>query len=158
MPAFRLIPTDPLLNYRFHVEIQGIITAVLTECDGLSHEREVVPYKEGGTNDFIYQFPGRITQGKVRLRRGLGFDDALWNWFRVGLLTAKVKRTHVSINVMNAAKVKVQQWDLLSAWPVKYEGPEFKSEQAVAALEMLEIAHHGLKFTATAEPEAGFAG
>jgi phage tail-like protein len=71
----------------------------------------------------------------------------------VGILTGKVKRQHVTIHVMNAEKKTVQRWELFDAWPVKYEGPEMKAEQAVAALEMLELAHHGLKFTAVEPPE-----
>lgn len=153
MPAFRLVPDDVLLGYRFHVEVAGIVSAYFTECDGLSLEREVVEYKEGGTNDFVYQFPGRVTQQKIRLRRGLGYDDALWKWFAVGILTGKVKRQHVTIHVKNAEKKTVQRWELFDAWPAKYEGPEMKSEQAVAALELLEIAHHGLKFTPVDPPE-----
>ena len=152
MPAFRLITQDPLLNYKFAVELTGVVMAVFTECDGLSLEREVVPYKEGGTNDFVYQIPGRVTQNKVRLRRGLGFDDGLWNWFHVGILNGRVRRTNVSIFVMNPAKERIQQWDLLDAWPVKFEGPELKSEQAQSAMELVEIAHHGLKYTRMTPP------
>jgi phage tail-like protein len=152
MPAFRLITQDPLLNYKFTVEVRGVVMAIFTECDGLSLEREVVPYKEGGTNDFVYQFPGRVTQSKVRLRRGLGFDDGLWNWFQAGILNGRVRRTHVSIFLMNPANERMQQWDLLDAWPVKYEGPELKSEQAMAALELLEIAHHGLVYRKLTPP------
>src|SRR5512134_1396370 len=119
MPAFRLVPEDPLLGYRFHVEIQGIVSAYFTECDGLSLEREVVEYKEGGTNDFVYQFPGRVTQQKVRLRRGLGYDDDLWKWFSTGILTGKVKRQKVTIHVKNSERKTVQRWELMDAWPAK---------------------------------------
>jgi phage tail-like protein len=153
MPAFRLVPQDVLINYRFHVEVQGIVSAYFTECDGLSLEREIVEYKEGGTNDYVYQFSGRVSQQKVRLRRGLGYDDDLWAWFRRGILTGKVLRKNVTIHVKNPERKTVQRWELLSAFPAKYEGPDLKSEQAVAALELLELAHHGLIFTAVDPPE-----
>lgn len=152
MPSgvFRISNFDPALSYRFTVEMDGIQEALFTECEGLKLEREVIEYKEGGTNGYIHKFPGRIKQENIRLRRGVVFSPALWEWFKFGILTGRTKRRNLSIIVGDSAKKVVQRWDVLSAWPVKYEGPELKVDSVQAALELIELAHHGLNLQAEA--------
>jgi phage tail-like protein len=142
--AFRLVDFDPALSYKFSVEIDGVIEGQFTECEGLKLEREVIEYKEGGANMFIYKFPGRIKQENIRLRRGVTYSHYFWDWFIKGTLLGRVKRKNISIIVGDASNTVVQRWDLLNAWPVKYEGPELKVDSVQAALELIELAHHGL--------------
>lgn len=142
--VYRISDFNPALGYRFWVEIDGMAEALFTECEGLKLEREVVEYKEGGNNGFIHKLPGRIKQDNIRLRRGVVYSPALWSWFKYGILTGKTQRKHISILVGDSSKKIVQRWDVLSAWPVKYEGPELKVDSVQSALELIEIAHHGL--------------
>ena len=142
--AFRIVNFDPALSYKFAVEIEGIVEGLFTECEGLKLEREVVEHKEGGNNLFIYKFPGRLKQENIRLRRGVTYSHKLWEWFIKGVLMGTVDRKHVSIIVGDAANKVVQRWDVLEAWPVKYEGPELKTDSIQAALELIELAHHGI--------------
>ena len=135
------------VSFRYYVEMQGVVVAGFTECSGLSLEREVVPYKEGGVNDFVHQLPGRVTQSKITLKRGITYSQDLWKWFAVGMYDGKVKRINLSIIIGNAEGKKVQHWDVISAWPVKYEGPQLKSDSNEAAIETIEIAHHGLRLS-----------
>ncbi len=143
--AFRIVKNfDPALSYKFHVEIEGVIEGQFTECEGLKLEREVIEYKEGGSNLYIHKFPGRIKQENIRLRRGVTYSHNLWDWFVQGALLGTVDRKNISIIVGDASNKIVQRWDLLNAWPVRYEGPELKADSIQAALELVELAHHGL--------------
>lgn len=147
MPAFRFTSFDPLQSFRFNVEYKGILAGQFTECEGLSLEREVISHKEGGVNDYVHQLPGRVTQQKVMLRRGYISDQGLWDWFQRGIMNGKVERVNMTIYVLNNKRTTIQTWDLISAFPVKYEGPTLKADSIEAALEKLEIAHHGLRLT-----------
>jgi phage tail-like protein len=142
--AFRLVNFDPALSYKFTVEMDGIAEATFTECEGLKLEREVIEYKEGGTNNFIYKFPGRIKQENIRLRRGVVYSSAFWDWFTYGIRSGKTDRRNLSILVGDPSNKIVQRWDVISAWPVRYEGPELKADSIQAALELIELAHHGI--------------
>jgi phage tail-like protein len=37
------------------------------------------------------------------------------------------------------------RWTLDKAFPVKWVGPSFKSDEAAVAIESLELAHHGIQ-------------
>ena len=53
--------TQPLLSYRYRVEIMGLIVAGFSEVSGLEQEIEIEEYKEGGM-DFVHKFPSGIKQ------------------------------------------------------------------------------------------------
>lgn len=96
---------DPVVKFRFAVQIKGQTVGWFTECSGLSVERETVPRPEGGTNDFVHQLPGRVKQSRVTLKRGLA-DNALWKWFEKGLYDGKVERYNISIILYNSDLTK----------------------------------------------------
>ena len=130
--------------FRFYVEITGVLAAEFTECTGLSMEREVKEYTEGGTNDFVYKLPGRTRYQNITLRHGITYSRDLWDWYAVGLYDGKVKRINISIILGNNEFKKVKQWDVYDAFPVKWSGADLSTETLQVALESLEIAHHGL--------------
>ncbi len=139
---------EPIVKFRFALTMTGKngkvdVVGWFTECNGLTIEREPVGYKEGGVNDFEHQFSGRVKQSRVTLKRGLA-DNALWDWFQEGLYDGKVERRNVSIILYNSDLTKKKQWDLDSACPVKWTGPDFQSDTNQAAVEALELVHHGL--------------
>src|SRR5450631_7703 len=51
-------PQDPLLGFRFAVEIEGLVTAGFSDVTGLHGEIEVLPYREGGLNAYMWQRAG----------------------------------------------------------------------------------------------------
>ncbi len=140
---------DPMLSFKFHIEIDQIIEGFFTECSGLSAEREVESYKEGGVNQFEHKLPGRIKYGNVTLKRGMTTSNKLWAWFNENAASEtnffKVKRLSVSITQMDLTGDPVRQWSLEQAYPVKWKGPDLKSDNSQVAIETIEIAHHGIK-------------
>lgn len=149
---------EPIIKFRFALTMTGKSGTVnvigwFTECNGLTIEREPIPYKEGGVNDYVHQLPGRITQSRVTLKRGLA-DNALWDWFQAGLYDGKVERRNVSIILYNSNLTKKKQWDLDSAFPVKWTGPDFQSDTNQVAVEALELVHHGLSMKDWSNTEA----
>jgi phage tail-like protein len=132
---------DPAPAYKFHVavEVDGILEAFFTECSGLTMQREVTTYKEGGVNDYVHHLPGRVTYTNVVLKRGITASSVLWDWFQQGLYDGKVKRINVSILMFDRSGEVLKRWELENAYPVKWTGPEFKSDSNQAAIESLEL-------------------
>ena len=126
-------------GFRYYVEIQGILAAEFDECSGLSWEREVVPYQEGGVNDFVHQLPGPITISKITLKRGITYSQDVWQWFATGMYSGKAERVNMSVVVNNAEGKTVKQWDVVSAWPDRYEGPEPNADRNEAEVRAVEI-------------------
>ncbi|MCB9076081.1 MAG: phage tail protein [Anaerolineaceae bacterium] len=140
---------DPLLVFKFQVEIEGIIEGFFTECSGLSVEREVETYKEGGLNNYEHKLPGRLKYGNVTLKRGMTTSQALlWDWFHKNADDGKeffqVKRNNVTIKQLDLMGNKVKEWTLSEAYPVKWKGADLKSDGNQVAIETLELAHHGI--------------
>jgi phage tail-like protein len=141
---------DIFSTFKFHVEIGKIIKAAFTDCSGLEMSTEVKEYEEGGTNGFVHIFPGRTKYSHVTLKRGFILDNELFMWFKQMedclQQGKKFQFEQVSI-ILRSPNLDGEgmRWDLDRAFPVKWSGPTFKSDEAAVALETLEIAHHGIQ-------------
>ena len=139
---------DHFLVAKFWVEIGGVAEACFRECSGLAVETEVQEYAEGGVNDFVHKLPGRIKFSNVTLKRGWAPTDKLWKWY-AEILGGVIQPRPVSIIVFeNRGQnegVEVARWNLERAYPIKWQGPEFRSDGNGVAIETLVLAHAGWK-------------
>lgn len=136
---------DHHLGLRFWIQIEGVEVAGFSECSGLSIETEVFEYSEGGQNTYTHKLPTRTKYGNITLKRGLDPTQDLHKWYVESIDGVPNKRKHVSIMIYGPKSGDlVEKWDLMDAWPVKWVGPELKTEAGATAIETLEFAHHGL--------------
>lgn len=146
--AVQFTVADPFFHAKFWVEIAGITTAFFTECSGLSAETEVMEYAEGGLNDYYHKLPGRTKFTNITLKRGWVESDDLWNWYS-SIVAGQIQTKAVSIilyeNKGDSPAQPKARWDLDKAFPVKWQGPEFRSDSTSVAVETLEIAHAGFR-------------
>ena len=136
---------DPAYGWRFYVEIQGMIVGKFLECGGITMEREVKEYQEGGVNDFVHKLPGRVKYSDITLKRGMSFSRDLFEWFRAGIYDGHVERVNMSIILGNDEGLKVKQWDVFSAFPIKWQGPDMNTTSTQTAVETIVIAHEGIE-------------
>jgi phage tail-like protein len=151
--------SDPFATYKFHVEVDGIEGAAFSECSGLDMSVDVLEQPEGGLNEYIHKFPGRTRWSNVTLKRGISVNDALFNWYMDTLKSFNagngVKLKNVTITLysisssVNMETVKTKMFHLSNAFPVKWTGPNFKTDEAAFAVETLELAHHGITVSKT---------
>jgi phage tail-like protein len=137
---------DPFLVTKFWVEIAGVAEGVFQECSGLSVETEVLEYPEGGVNNHVHRLPGRTKYSNVTLKRGWTQSDELWKWY-AKIVAGDIERKAVSIILFenkgaNAGKEKAR-WNLDLAYPIKWQGPDFRAESNTIAVETLVLAHSG---------------
>ena len=146
---------DPPSIGRFIFAVDGGIGEIgaFTECAGLQVEIEVEEVQEGGQNQFVHRLPGRMRWPNIVLKRGITNSDALFEWFRKSSGDGfagngnKLEHTTGSVTLVDAGGMKVRQWSFVGAFPVKWTGPQLAASHNAAAIEELEIAHHG--FTAS---------
>ena len=141
---------DPFPTFKFHVAVGDLTQAAFTECSGLEMSTEVFRYIEGGCNEYVHKFPVRTEVSNVTLKRGLAISNELYNWYREmedALRQGKsVKFREVTITLRTTANQKeLMRWTLNRAFPVKWVGPAFRTDEAAIAIETLEFAHHGIK-------------
>jgi phage tail-like protein len=114
------------------------------EAKGLGAELEVMPYHEGGFNDFVHQLPVRHSWSRIVLQRGVVKNSVLWRWYQAGLAQSLGARRDGSILLLAPNGDRAMSWHFTGGIAVKWNGPEFNAMESAIALESLEIAHHGL--------------
>lgn len=134
---------DVYSAYRFGVEIESLTEATFSECSGLQAEIEIFEWEEGGQNEFRHRLPGRAKYPNLVLKRGMATKD-LWDWY-YGCVQGKVARRTLSIVLYGYDSMAAVRWEISGAVPIKWAGPTFKTGANEAAVETLELAHHGLK-------------
>lgn len=133
---------DPLLSYRFWVEVDSRMVGGFSECGGLQAETEVFDWVEGGENTIVHKFPGRAQYANLILKHGMT-DTLLWDWF-TQVMKGEFERRPLTIRLTDALGEKVKVWNFNRAFPVKWTGPEFDAGGTTIALETVEFAHEGL--------------
>ncbi|WP_457593483.1 phage tail protein [Hydrogenimonas sp.] len=138
----------PLLNYRYRVEIDGLVVAGFSEVSGLVTEIETEEYKEGGA-DFVHKLPGGIKQSNIVLKKGMGISNDLMNWYGavVNALTygkPLPKSESVYISVIDEKGEEKIRFLIKRAYPVKWSGPELKGTGSDVAIETIELVHEGM--------------
>jgi len=132
--------TELVPGFGFAVEIGGTIAGWFTECSGLAIEREVKEYAEGGVNDFVHKLPGRIKRSNITLKHGLAGNE-LWAWFQKGAIDGLIERQNISVVLYNADLSEAKRWDIADVYPIKWSGPNFKSDNNEVLVETLELAY-----------------
>jgi len=134
---------EPVPDFRFAVEIEGIAVGWFTECSGLSMERETYPYKEGGLNAYVHELPGRVKRTHITLKRGVA-DEELWKWFAgksdEGLHEGKVTHRNTTVILYNVDRTEARRWNINRAYPVKWAASDLVSDSNEVAVETLELA------------------
>ncbi len=127
----------------FELTIQGQSIGYFNEVSGLSAEVETMTYNEGGNNEFVHKLPTRVKYPNLVLKRGMTGSADLQRWFQRSHVGAD--RTAVTVTMLNEAGDRLRVWSFVNAFPVKWTGPTFNSQQASLATEALEISHDGIK-------------
>lgn len=153
------VPLQPLTAYRFLVTLDAadaylpaeqarlvslFASGGFQEVTGLGGELEVMPYPEGGVNDFVHQLPVRHSWGRIVLKRGLVRDTALWSWYVAGLTQALGARRDGTVILLTPQGPAVA-WNFRGGLAAKWTGPEFNAQRDAVAIESLEIVHQGLE-------------
>lgn len=135
---------DPLMSFRFKVEIGGILIAHASEVTGLQIETEIESYEEGGVNDYVHQLPKRTKYQHIVLKRGITDREELWRWYQE-VISGDFKREIGAIILMDiTGKNEKWRWNFHDAYPVKWTGPDLKADSNTVAFETVELAHNGI--------------
>ncbi|MFZ5475681.1 MAG: phage tail protein [Myxococcota bacterium] len=138
---------DPEGNFIFTLEISGIEVAQFKECSGLKSTTDVFELQEGGVNHTVHKLPGQTRWDNIVLRAGVTSDTSLMAWRDEILQDDFGNRRNGSIVMKTLQMEEVRRYNFVNAWPVAWEGPSFDAGGADLAVEMLEIAHHGVYVT-----------
>ena len=137
---------DLYKNYRFLVEIDGIVQAGFEEVTIPYSLPDPIDYRENSNQPTMHQIPGLLKYGHVTLKRGITNSMDLYNWCRL-VEDAKIKeaRKNMAIIVLNEEKKTAARWEFESAWPTKYVALNLKAPGNELSIESIEVTHEGMK-------------
>jgi phage tail-like protein len=138
MPANQPILSQVNAAHRFVVDVDGQRQAAFTECTLPTIEWEIEEVKEGGLNSFVHQLPSRRKAAKITLKNGVGLSE-LFDWY-INAMGEMFFRRSVSVTLLDPKLNPLITWNIKDAYPVKWSGPQLKSDTSAIAIESLELA------------------
>jgi phage tail-like protein len=124
-------------SFRFVVDIADVAQGVFTECTLPNIDWEIQEVKEGGLNSYLHELPGRRKSARISLKNGLGTSE-LVNWYLQSMNEQFVRRT-VTIKLLDSLHEPVMIWNVADAYPIKWVGPQLKSDTGAVAIQTLEL-------------------
>jgi phage tail-like protein len=139
-------PQDPLRNFRFRVEIDGLTVAGFAEVIIGAATTDVIEYREGNEPARVRKLAGLHKTGDVVLRRGITGSLELWNWYKQVLTgqTAAARRK-VVIAVADDTGADRARFVVRDAWPTKYDPSDLDAKGNEVFIETLELANEGIE-------------
>ncbi|UCV01695.1 phage tail protein [Dechloromonas denitrificans] len=129
---------DPYKNFRFLLEIDGITQAGFSDCSGFGSNVEVIEYREGGDAATVRKLPGKNSYPDITLKWGVTDSRELYDWHRTAL-NGKVERRNGSIILLDDVGQEKVRWNFFTAWPSKYDAPDFSGKGNDVAIDTLTI-------------------
>ncbi len=133
---------EPAISVCYTVAIDGKELGAFTTCEGLGCELVLEQREEGGNNGFVWQLPTRIKYTNVKLTRPICKDSGSLTAWLAGFASG-VKLHTATIDARGADGQIVVSWSLDGVLPVRWTGPTLNPDTSKAAMETIELAHHG---------------
>lgn len=137
---------DPLRNFRFRLEIDGVQAAGFSEVTIGATTTEAVDYREGTDPPHVRKLSGLTRYANVTLKRGVTDSLELFKWHqRIADGQLKANRKNVAIVVASEAGDDEARFVVSEAWPVKYEPSPLNAKGNDVFIELLELANEGIE-------------
>ncbi|MCL6590422.1 MAG: phage tail protein [Firmicutes bacterium] len=137
---------DPYRNFRFKVVIDGIqLKGGFTEATIPDSSTDPVDYREGTDPVHQRKLSGLTKWGNITLKKGLTDSMDLYNWRKsVEQKGALNNRKNLSLILVDEEGADKAQWDIVEAWPIKYDPSDFNAKGNEVVIETLELVHEGV--------------
>lgn len=137
---------DPYRNFRFRVEIDGVISAGFSEAVIGETVTEAIDYREGNEPTRVRKLPGLHKFANVTLKRGMTASMDLYNWHKQ-ILDNDIgnARRNIAITVLDQSGQAAARFHIHDAWPVKYQAGDLNAKGNEVLIETLELANEGIE-------------
>lgn len=129
---------DPYKNFRFLVEIDGIVQAGFSESSGFGSKVEVVEYREGGDAATVRKLPGKVSYPDITFKWGVTDSRELYDW-HLAAVNGQIQRKNGSIILLDDMAQEKVRWNFFNAWPSNWDGPDFNAKGNDVAIDTLTI-------------------
>lgn len=139
----------PPIGFHFMVEFSGISTKKndhqFQSVSGLSVDLNTEEIAEGGENRFKHKIPGRTNYPNLVLKRGLLLDSGVIEWCRKALEYYEFQPISLTVKLLNEKHEPLLSWNIVHAYPVKWNVGDFNAEENKLVIESLELSYNYFK-------------
>ncbi len=133
-----MVRVDQYKNFRFLVEIDGIVQAGFSDCTGFGSTVEVIDYREGGEAATVRKLPGKVSYPDIVLKWGVTDSRELYDW-HLAAVNGQIERKNGSIILLDDTGQEKVRWNFFAAWPSKWDGPDFSAKGNDVAIDTLTV-------------------
>ena len=133
---------DPYQLYTIRVKVSGIDDDqfYFTKCSPFSVTVGTNEYRNQENDPFTHNIPTQVKYDPITLSYGMTKSRALFDWL-MKAAAGTVERKNVAIQIMSDDGSSTKElWELVNAWPQKWEGYEVdatSNEMAIAQLTLV---------------------
>jgi phage tail-like protein len=137
---------DPLRNFRFRLEIDGIQQANFSEVTIGETTTDVVDYREGTDPAHFRRLDGLTKYGNITLKWGITDSTELYDWHKA-ILAGQIQsnRKQVAIVVMDETGSDKARFVISEAWLMKYQPGPLTGKGNEVLIESCELVHEGVE-------------
>lgn len=137
---------DPLRNFRFRVEIDGIQQAAFSEVTIGENTSDVVDYRDGNEPTHVRKLSGLTKYGNVTLKWGITDSKEMSVWHEA-IVAGQIQtnRKQVAIIVQDEAGVDKARFVINEAWPAKYQLSGLNGKGNEVLIETVELVNEGIE-------------
>lgn len=139
---------DPLRKFRYRLEIDSIEQAGFSEVTIGELSTDPIEYREGDEITTVRKLNGLNKYANITLKWGITDSMELANWHQLIVDDSTplddARRT-VVIRVQNEAGEDKAAFEILKAWPCKYDPSDLNATGNEVAIDSLELCNEGIK-------------
>lgn len=139
---------DPLRNFRYRLEIDGIEEAGFAEVAIGESSNDPIEYREGNELTTVRKLNGLTKHANITLKWGVTDSLELSAWHDLvndGATPLADARRTVIIRVQNEAGDDKAAWEIIRAWPTKYNPSDLNGKGNEVAIDSLELCNEGIR-------------
>src|SRR5688572_18760933 len=137
---------DPLRNFRFRLEIDGITQANFSEVAIGETAADVIDYRDGTEQNFVRKLSGLTKFGNVTLKWGMTDSTELESWHDA-IIAGQIQsnRKQVAIIIQDEAGADKARFVVTDAWPSKYTVSGLNGKGNEVFIESIELVNEGIE-------------
>jgi phage tail-like protein len=139
---------DPLRNFRFRLEIDGIEQGAFSEVSIGALSNDPIEYREGDEVTTVRKLTSLTKYGNITLKWGITDSTELSEWHQLvvggATLLDDIRKT-VVIHVQGEDGEDRAAFEVTEAWPCKYDPSDLKGIGNEVAIDTLELCNQGIK-------------
>jgi phage tail-like protein len=135
----------PPIGFHFSVRFEDLgsndLDHEFQSVEGLSASLETEEYALGGENRYKHVLPVRTKYSNLVLKRGLLIESDVIDWCRDAIENFTFKPVNMTVILLNETHEPLMTWNIVKAYPVKWEVDSFNSMESKLVTETIELTY-----------------